>query len=66
MKIFLIKVLDRLKSPVVIIQILGTIAGVIIFFLPDQTETVKVVVGALVAIINIFAGLNNPTDSAGF
>lgn len=59
-------ILERLKSPVVIAQIIGTIVGVLIFFAPNQTEAIQVVSGALVAIINLFAGLNDPTNKSGF
>ena len=59
-------ILERLKSPVVIAQIIGTIVGVLIFFAPNQTEAIQLVSGALVAIINLFAGLNYPTNKSGF
>jgi Kef-type K+ transport system membrane component KefB len=60
------EILARLKSPVVIVQIIGTIVGVLIFFAPNQTEAIQVVSGALVAILNLFAGLNNPADKGSF
>jgi len=60
------EVISRLKSPVVIAQIIGTIVGVVVFFWPNQAEAVQVVSGALVAILNILAGLNNPTDKSNF
>lgn len=59
-------ILTRLKSPVVIAQIIGTIVGVLIFFAPNQTEAIQVVSGALVAILNLFAGLNDPTNKTEF
>jgi len=59
-------VLSRLKSPVVIIQILATIVGVIVFFIPDVAQAVQVVDGAIVAIINLLSGLNDPTNPNGF
>jgi nicotinamide riboside transporter PnuC len=59
-------ILARLKSPVIWIQIIGTIVGVIIFFLPNQAQAIQVVDGAIVAIINLLSGLNNPTNSTGF
>ena len=58
--------LERLKSPIVIAQILSIIAGVIVYFRPEFDETAKVIVTALVTIVNILAGLNNPTNKAGF
>lgn len=60
------EILERLKSPVVIIQIITTIVGVIIFFLPNQTEAIQIVSGAVVAIVNLFAGINNPLDKQNF
>lgn len=59
-------IVSRLKSPVVILQILATIVGVILFFLPGQAQAVQVVDGAIVAIINLLSGLNNPTNPNGF
>ena len=59
-------ILERLKSPVVIIQIITTIVGVIIFFLPNQTEAIQIVSGAIVAIVNLFAGINDPTSRTSF
>lgn len=57
---------DRLKSPVVWIQIITIIVGVIIYFAPQSTEAIKIVSTALVSIINVLAGLNNPTDKNNF
>jgi len=59
-------ILARLSSPVVIAQIVVTIVGVLIFFMPEQTEAIQIVSGAIVAIVNLFAGLNNPTDRLEF
>jgi hypothetical protein len=59
-------ILARLKSPVVILQILATIVGVVIFFLPNQAQTIQVIDGAVIAIINLLSGLNNPTNPSGF
>lgn len=59
-------IISRLKSPVVIIQIIGTVAGVIIFFLPGISQAVQIVDGAIISIINLLAGLNNPTNPTGF
>lgn len=59
-------ILKRLASPVVIGQIIVTIVGVLIFFMPNQTETIKIVSGAIIAIVNLFAGVNNPADKEKF
>jgi len=58
--------LDRLKSPVVIIQIIVTIGALFVIFEPSYSETVKEIVAILTAMINVFAGLNNPTDKENF
>lgn len=58
--------IERLKSPVVWVQALSIIAGAIIFFVPGYEETIKIIVGTLIALINVFAGLNNPTDRENF
>lgn len=59
-------VLKRLKSPVVIVQLLTIIGTIIVLLLPELSETVKIWVGAVSAIINVFAGLNNPTSKSSF
>ena len=57
---------ERLKSPVVIVQIISIIVGVIVYFVPQFSEEIKVVSTAIVSIINIFSGLNNPSDTEHF
>lgn len=57
---------ERIKSPVVWVQAISIIAGAIIFFVPGYEETIKIIVGAVIALINIFAGLNDPTDRENF
>lgn len=58
--------IERLKSPVVWGQALSIVAGAIIFFAPSVEEEIKIVVGSIIALINLFAGLNNPTDRESF
>lgn len=58
--------IERLKSPIVWAQAISIIAGAVIFFAPGYEETIKIVVGTIVALINVFAGLNNPTDRENF
>lgn len=60
------KIKERLKSPVVIIQLISIVVGVLIYFLPQCTDAIKVVSEAIVAVINIFAGLNDPTSRDHF
>jgi len=59
-------ILERLKSPVVIGQLVSIIGGVIVVLNPSISFEVKTIVAAVVAAMNIFAGLNNPTDTASF
>ena len=56
----------RLKSPVVIIQLISIIVGVIVYFAPQIEAPLKVIVAGIVAIINLFAGVNNPSDKENF
>lgn len=58
--------IERLKSPVVWIQVISIIVGGIIFFIPSIEEQVRVVAGIIIALINVFAGLNDPTDRENF
>ena len=60
------KIIERLKSPVVIVQIITIVVGVIVYFAPQFSEQIKVVSTAIVSIINVFAGLNNPENKDEF
>lgn len=57
---------ERLKSPVVIIEAISIIVGVIIYFVPQATEPIKIITAGIVGLISLFAGLNNPTDKNNF
>lgn len=58
--------LNRLKSPVVIAQIISIIGSLICAITPELQGTVDKIVYSLTIIVNVFAGLNNPTDRANF
>ena len=60
------KVLERLKSPVVIIQLITIVGAAVVLLLPETDSFVDTVVVAISAIVNAFAGLNNPSDSDHF
>ena len=60
------KVLERFKSPVVIAQIISIIGALVVAILPEFNDTVEKIVYALTIIINVFAGVNNPTDRENF
>jgi hypothetical protein len=59
-------VLERFKSPVVIAQIVSIIGALVVAILPEFNEVVEKIVYALTIIINVFAGVNNPTDKDNF
>ena len=58
--------LNRLKSPVVIAQIVSIIGTLIVAIYPEFNTTVEKIVYSLTIIINLFAGVNNPTDRNNF
>lgn len=60
------KLLERFKSPVVIAQIITIIGTLIVAILPEFNEVVEKIVYALTVIVNVFAGVNNPTDRDNF
>lgn len=60
------KILERLKSPVVIIQIITIIGALVVTIVPEVSGSVETIVQALAVIVNVFAGLNNPTDKSNF
>lgn len=60
------EVINRLKSPIVIIQIISILTALAIYFLPDSSETIQAITTAVVSAINILAGLNNPADKENF
>ena len=60
------KLIDRLKSPVVQAQIISIIGALVVAILPEFNETVEKIVYALTILVNVFAGVNNPTDRDNF
>lgn len=60
------KIIERLKSPVVIIQLVAIAVTVATYFVPECTESIKVVATAVTGAISILAGLNNPSDKNSF
>ena len=56
----------RLKSPVVIVQLISIIATFIVTIIPEKVEIVNNIVYFLTAVINVFAGINNPSDKENF
>ena len=60
------EILNRLKSPVIWTQVVSIIGSTIVTLRPEFSNEVKTIVWAITAIINLFAGLNNPTDRNNF
>jgi hypothetical protein len=58
--------LKRLKSPVIIGQLVTNIAGIVILLIPESTELTNQIVIVLMLLINTFAGFNNPTETNKF
>ena len=66
MKEILNTIKERLKSPVVIIQIVTIIGTLVVVFSPELEDQVKQIVVAFTSVINIFAGMNNAADKENF
>lgn len=60
------EVLKRLKSPVVIAQLVTIIASLIVTVVPELQGTIDKIVYSITVIINVFAGVNDPTNKSGF
>lgn len=60
------EIMSRLKSPVVIIQLVSIIASLIVTVVPELQGTIDKIVYSITVIINVFAGVNNPTDKDNF
>lgn len=57
---------NRLKSRVVWAAVLGQILLIIGVFLPEISDVVKIVGGAIIEILTVIGILNNPTNKDGF
>ena len=58
--------INRLKSPVVIAQLVSIIGSLVVAIYPEFNTTVEKIVYSLTIIINCISGLNNPTDRNNF
>lgn len=56
----------RMSSPVVLVQLISILAAIIVATYPEINNTVEKIVYSLTVIINVFAGVNNPTNKSGF
>jgi len=59
-------ILNRLKSPVVIAQLITILGSLVVTVMPEFQGVVDKIVYSLTVIVNVFAGLNNPTDQSNF
>lgn len=57
---------NRLKSKVVWTAVLGQVLLIVGLFLPNISDNVKIVGGAVIEIFTLFGILNNPTNNNGF
>ena len=57
---------NRLKSKVVWTAVLGQVLLIVGLFLPNISDIVKIVGGAVIEIFTLFGILNNPTNNKGF
>ena len=60
------EILKRLKSPVVIAQLVSIIASLVVTVVPELQGVIDKIVYSITVIINVFAGVNNPTDKCNF
>ena len=60
------EIIKRLKSPVVIVQLVSIVASLIVTLVPEFQGTMDKIVYSITVIINVFAGVNNPTDQNNF
>jgi len=66
MKDILNTIKERLKSPVVVIQLISIIGTIVVVFWPDLEADIKTLVVAVTSAYNVFAGINNPSDKENF
>ena len=60
------EIINRFKSPVVWVQIISIIATLIVAVHPEFNDTVEKIVYSLTILINIFSGVNDPTNRNSF
>lgn len=60
------KIKERIKSPIVMIQIIGILESFLISLIPILENEWKAVSLLLINMINVLAGLNNPSDKDNF
>ena len=66
MKEILNTIKERLKSPVVVVQLISIIGTIVVVFWPNLEADIKALVVAATSAYNVFAGINNPSDKENF
>ena len=56
----------RLASPVVWGSVLAQVLLIVGLYMPEVSDTVKIVGTAVIEVLTLFGVLNNPTDKEGF
>lgn len=59
-------IIERLKSPIVLLQLMAIAVTVATYFLPESEGAIKVISTAITGVISVVAGLNNPADKDNF
>lgn len=57
---------ERLKSKVVWIAVLSQICIIVALFIPEVSDTVKIIGSAIIEILTLIGILNNPTTREKF
>lgn len=63
---FIKNIINRFKSPFVIIQIITIIGTIICIITPEMQGVIDKFVYNITIIINVFAGINIPTDRENY
>lgn len=56
----------KIKSPVVWTAVIAQVCVILGLFLPDVTDTIKIIGASVVEIATLFGVLNNPNNREGF
>jgi len=59
-------IIERLKSPVTLVALLGQILLLVGLFTPELSDTVKIVGTVVIESLTLLGVLNNPTNKENF
>jgi hypothetical protein len=57
---------ERLKSPVVIVEIIFILGGAAVLAWPGLADGWKIAAGVLASLMSVFAATNDPTNPVGY